>query len=274
MTIEVSLTWEGALPLLLNKLSEEDFMVLRGPLESGRQSPGSLSGVLVLSLFLQPIMFFVTYVVAADSTMFPNKDIMFTIHLWITAIIMLISIIYAIPTVYRKSQKIQYLISIVVSQNLFGVFLYLSALFLIGGEGEVSEKSLLNFTYVTLLFGLLIFIATSIRFYILLHKGHYRKGSKKDELRERFETKSHLPMVIIGSTGLVYIIQFLVRTLEIDDFNMMIVIVLGPLLFFTMIFVLPEQLVILYCKFRFDSFNYSEKGKLKPFNKHQKGAKK
>ena len=39
-----------------------------------------------------------------------------------------------------------------------------------------------------LLFGVLIFIATSIRFYILLQRGHFRIGSKKDELRERFDT--------------------------------------------------------------------------------------
>lgn len=29
-----------------------------------------------------------------------------------------------------------------------------------------------------------------------------------------------------------------------------------------MIFVLPEQLVLLYCKFRFESFNYNEDGNL------------
>ena len=81
-------------------------------------------------------------------------------------------------------------------------------------------------------------------------------------------------MVIIGSTGLVYILQYLVRTLGLDDFNVMTVIVIGALLFFTMLFVLPEQLVMLYCKFRFDSFNYSKKGKLKPFNKQRKGARK
>ena len=60
--------------------------------------------------------------------------------------------------------------------------LYISALFLIGGQSGVTEKSLLDFTYVTLLLGLVIFIVTSICFYILLHKGHYRRGSRIDEL--------------------------------------------------------------------------------------------
>ena len=257
---------------MFKKLSEEDFMVLRAPLESGRQSPGSLAGIFLLSLFLQPLMLFITYIVAADSTIFPNKDSMLIIHLWITSILMFMSIIYAIPTVYRKGQKMQYFLSIVVSQNLFGVSLYLSALFLIGGEREMTERSLLNFTYTTLLFGLLILIATSIRFYILLRKGHYRKGSKKDELRGKFETKSYLPIIIVASTGLVFIIQYLVTMFDLADIETMIMVVLGMLIFFTMLFVLPEQLVILYCKFRFDSFNYSKKGKLKPFNNKRKGA--
>ena len=43
---------------MLEKLTEEDFMVLRGPLESGRQGPGSLGGMLLLSIFLQIPMFF------------------------------------------------------------------------------------------------------------------------------------------------------------------------------------------------------------------------
>ncbi len=39
------------------KLKEEDFAVLRGPLESGRQSPSSLGAMFILSLFLHPLFF-------------------------------------------------------------------------------------------------------------------------------------------------------------------------------------------------------------------------
>ena len=259
---------------MLKKLTEEDLAVLRGPLESGRQSPEALSGVLILFLFLQPLMFFLTHVVLGDSSKYPNKDEIFTIHLWITAIFMFMSIIYVFPNVYNKSQKIQYLLVALVSQNVAAACLYLGALFLIGKVDGITAEKLLDFTYITLLFGLLIFIVTFIRFYILLRKGHYQKGSKKDELREKFETKSYLPTIIVASTGLVFIIQYLVRTFDLADIESMIMVILGMLIFFTMLFVLPEQLVILYCKFRFDSFNYSKKGKLKPFNKQRKRVKK
>ncbi|MEI3613002.1 hypothetical protein [Pseudogracilibacillus sp. SO30301A] len=45
----------------LNNLDEQDFAVLRGPFESGRQSPKSLGGTLVLSIFFQVLLFFLIY---------------------------------------------------------------------------------------------------------------------------------------------------------------------------------------------------------------------
>ncbi|MET3655427.1 hypothetical protein [Sporosarcina psychrophila] len=61
----------------------------------------------------------------------------------------------------------------------------------------------------------MLFVATVIRFSVLLKRGKYQKGSKRDELRAKFETKTYIPAVIIGSTGLVFIIQFTVRTLNL-----------------------------------------------------------
>src|SRR5690606_28768271 len=123
-----------------------------------------------------------------------------------------LSIICAIPGVYKKYQKMQYLISILISQNIFGVFFYLIAIFFIS-EQIKTESSLMSFTIITLIIGLLIFIVTCIRFYILLRKGEYKKGSTRDQLRSNLESKikSFLPMIIIGSIGIVYIIQLLVR---------------------------------------------------------------
>ena len=115
--------------------------------------------------------------------------------------------------------------------------------------------------------GVLVFLITCIRFYILLKKGKYQRGTNKENQRRYFEKKSLMPMAIVGGLGVVYIIQFAARN-GYTDINDLVFILLGPLLFYVMIFVLPEQLVLLYCKFRFDSFNYSfEKdpdGVLKP----------
>ncbi|GIP62325.1 hypothetical protein J32TS6_08800 [Virgibacillus pantothenticus] len=185
---------------LLDELQEEDFAVLRGPFESGRQSPKNLAIALVLSTFIQPLMFFLTYVVAADTTIYPYKDFIMDIHFWITILLVVFSIFFAIPKVYLKNQKIQYLLIILVSQNVGAFFMYLISLFLLGSERlslEVTEDSLISFTLTTLLLGLLVFIITCVRFYFLLKKGHYNAGTKKDKLRSKLEGKSYLPTAII-----------------------------------------------------------------------------
>ncbi|MEB5454496.1 hypothetical protein [Virgibacillus pantothenticus] len=69
---------------LLDQLQEEDFAVLRKPLESGRQGPNNLGSKLLLAAFLQTLTFFVTYVVVADQSYYPFKKYIFIIHLIIT----------------------------------------------------------------------------------------------------------------------------------------------------------------------------------------------
>jgi|SRR5690625_51261 len=251
----------------LNKLDEQDFAVLRGPLESGRQGPKSLGGILILSVFLQILLFFLTYVVAADNTKFPFKDILFYIHLVGTAILILFSILYSIPFLYNKRQKTQYLISILVSQN-FGMMFFISSLFLIGSDRlfTIEQSRLIQTVFIMFGLGILIFIVTFIRFYKLLSKGEYRLGSKKAQLRTRFEAKSLVPFAIIAGTGISLLLQYIFKNMISFDGNTMMLILLGPLLFYTMLFVLPEQLVILYCKTRFDSFNFDNDGNLNPFS--------
>lgn len=248
---------------MATQLTEDDFEVLRAPLESGRQRPSALAGILVLCAFLQALLFALEYFVAGDSTVYPYKDEILTVHLWFTVGLIVLSLIYSIPAIYNRSGRIQYLLSILVSQNLFSLCLFISALFLIGKDGERdSSESLLNFTYITLAIGLLIFIVTFIRFYMLLKKGEYRKGSEKGEIRAKFEAKSYIPMASIAGLGLVFVIQYIARNSAINDINIMVVIVIGIGLFFIMLFILPEQLVILYCKYRFKSFNFDERGYL------------
>lgn len=159
---------------MVTKLSEEDFEVLRGPLESGRQSPSALAGILILAIFLQALLFSIEYFVVGRYSVYPYKDNILIVHFWILVILTVISLIYAIPIVYKKSERIQYLLSILVSQNLFSITVLITVLFTVGYEGEgegVSEDSLILFTYIILGVGLVIFIATFIRFYILLRKG-------------------------------------------------------------------------------------------------------
>ncbi|MCM3356676.1 MULTISPECIES: ABC transporter ATPase [unclassified Psychrobacillus] len=251
----------------MGRLREEDFEVLRGPLESGRQSPGSLGAILFITVFLQALVFLLEYFMVGPNTVFPYKEKIIEIHLYFTVALIILSLVFAIPIVYRKFDRIQYLVSILVSQNLLSFSLFICALFLIGEDtgGEVvSAEKLLKVTYLILSCGFLVFFATCIRFYILLKKGHYRKGSKKDQIRGQLEKNTTLlifPAVVFGLI-IVLIMQYVVRVMPEFNIDSVLIITIGIGLFFVMLFVLPEQLVILYCKYKYKSFNFNERGYL------------
>src|SRR5690625_4495046 len=95
-------------------------------------------------------------------------------------------------------------------------------------------------------------------------RGWYRANSKKGRLRSRIESKTIVPTAIIVGTSLSLLVQSVFKNLFIFDGNVMMFVIGGPLLFFTMLFILPEQLVILYCKYRFESFNFDKDGQLIP----------
>ncbi|WP_163581068.1 hypothetical protein [Gracilibacillus saliphilus] len=255
--------------MFLDNLREEDFGVLRGSLESGRQSPQSFSGMLILGIFLQALMFFLVYVVLGYDSNYPYQNSILFIHLTITILIIIMSAIFSVPTVYKKMEKFQYFVSIVVSQNLFGVYSYLITLFTLG-HSNASTRSLLFATLITFTLGCLIFIMTFVRFYRLLKQGEYRKGSKKDKNRMYFEKKSLVPYAVVGGLGIFYLIQFISKNLRSIEFDSIFMGTLGLIIFFTMLFVLPEQLVILYCKKRFKSFNFNKEGNIYPMGSGEK----
>ncbi|WP_080874122.1 hypothetical protein [Oceanobacillus timonensis] len=257
---------------MLNKLSEDYFASLRGPLESGRQRPESLSAMLILAIFLQALFLFLEFYIGRYSS-FPHIQDIFKIHLSISCILAVLSIIYVIPYIRIRNQKFQYTLSIFVSQNLFGVSAYVLLLTILGTEESnvnIGRGSLLTFTYTSLILAFLIFTVTFIRFFILLSKGYYKKGAKKGETRQKYEKKTYLPLAVISSVGLLFITQFLIRNYGLENMDVLIMIMIAIVIFYTMLFVLPEQLVILYCKYRFDSFNYDEDGNLKPMGNDRK----
>ncbi|APH03504.1 hypothetical protein [Bacillus weihaiensis] len=247
---------------MLKQLTAKDFAVLRIPLESGRQSPNSLGGILFLGCFLQWLLYYITYFRAASYTTYPHVDKIHDYHFMITLVITVLSLLFCIPFVYKKYDQYQYMLSIVVSQNLFGLFPYLCGMFFIGEGPNATTKMMITFTYISLTIAIVLFIATSVRFYILLKKGKYREGSTRGIIQSKVEATSYLPFAIIGGLGLFYILQYMIKSGALASFEHFIMTLLFLLIFYAMIFVLPEQLVILYCKFRFKSFTFSERGYL------------
>lgn len=246
---------------MLNSYKEKDFAALRGPLESRRQSPSNLAFILLLCVLLQPLTFLLTNYVLGDETKFSLAVEIKLSHMVLTIILMIFSIVFAIPKVYVKYERGQYLISILVIQNLFTIFGGVGSLYCFGRAFDAEAGALNRFAAITLIVGLLIFILTSIRFNNLLKHGKYRRGGKKDLLRKRFEGKSFTAIAIIAGLGIFYTIQaVLTAGTYLIDWDMVFGVIIGQLIFYAMLFVLPEQLVILYCKYRFKSSNFNEDG--------------
>ncbi|WP_153463060.1 hypothetical protein [Sediminibacillus terrae] len=248
---------------MFNTLREVDFAGLRGPFKSGRQSPTTLGAVLLFAVCLQALLLYLEYFVGQYS-IYPNKELILKVHLWACCIIAFFSVIYSIPLVFYRSQKIQYLLSIIVSQNLFGVSAYILGIMVLGTETENSQASLITFTFITFVIGVLVFSITNIRLLLLLIGGKYKIGFTKYNQRNKLENNSFTSLILISGVGILFILQYLVRNIDWADIETIFMVTLAVVLFYAMLFVLPEQLVILYCKYRFDSFNYEQNGRLKP----------
>jgi len=238
------------------------YSALRKPLESGRQSPQSLAGNMMLAAFLQAGLFAAEYYIVGYPSRHPWKDQILAVHFWFTAILIFLSLLYSIPAVYRKSEKVQYLVSILVSQNLFGFTFYLCALFVATEGTGVSESSMVTFTLVSLLTGLLVFLLVFIRLMLKIWRGDYRENARQDMLRETFEYKSYIPAATAAGLGIFFILQYVIRQNGWTELGSLVFLVIGFGLFYAMMFVLPEQLVIFYCKLRYRNFNFEGRDSL------------
>lgn len=248
----------------LDHLSEEDFAVLRGPLESGRQSPNSLAGTLLLAPFLLIVILgLANAFVFTDRLELPHTVVVVICLICdlLGLIIIILSIIFSFKKIYQKRQRAQYLLSVVVVQTIIG-FLYLVMLYYLFDDVQfhhtykVSTTSMALFSIGTFLIGIFLFIVAFIRFLRLLKQGQFRKNTKRDQLRGKLE-KQMKQYTIYGAVSVSSVFLTGIKVMNVD-FEVMIAVSIGVSLFYIMMFILPEQLVIWYCKGRFKSFNFDE----------------
>ena len=239
-------------------INEKDFEVLRNSL-ANRQSPKGLSSALLFSIPLLWLMYYVVFHVAGEATIFPYIERMREGAFWFISILSITLFLFSFKLIYNRFHKTQYALSIVFSQLLFGVSPYMVVLFLMGEQNNITQESLLAFTNITLIFGLLIFVISIIRFIVLIRKGSYRAGTKKDHARAKMERTSYIGVAVMTGLSIFYTLQYLIR--NSGGFGVLLedglILLLGLVLYYVMLFILPEQLVILYCKYRFKSFNFS-----------------
>ncbi len=266
--IKTSSRWEWASNLhkriFHSRLVEEDFELIRESAVNS-QTPNVLGGILPCVLPLIWFMYFLVFVVAGDVTgditLYPFFLLIMKICSVLLTGLSLLIIIFSIKSVYIRFQKMQYLISIFATHFIFGLSPYLMALFRLGKSNNTTEALLMKITVVSLSSGIVIFIATWICIYVLLHNGQFRKETKRGLQKGSLFKFINFVVVIILIATVGFTMQMIFRIIASLELNEIIVIILGFILFNVMSYVLSIQLFVLYCKIRFISFNYQSNGR-------------
>lgn len=71
-------------------------------------------------------------------------------------------------------------------------------------------------------------------------------------------------MIIGLEIAAVFIMIFIISNFDLKGIDSLFMCTMFILISYVMLYVLVEQLLILYCKFRFDSFNFEQTGRIKP----------
>lgn len=257
-----------------HRLPEDDFSALRRRFELHQQSPRVLGKALVGSTIALAIFGFFSIIILTDGWDHPLLDRIFLIHAVITGIQMALSLIYGIPHVNRVSQKMQYVI-VMNTLLLIGISFYMVPLYVVADEVlfgynallyDVTAETFIRFIQLSLLLGFFIMIVGFIRFNYLLKHGKFRKGSHLDLKRQTTEESptDYIRAILIIVVGIVVIAQAIMRYLKVDDPSRILVASFGILAFYFVLYKLPDQLCILYCKWRFKSFNFDKEGNIYP----------
>jgi len=249
----------------LDKLSEEDFAVLKGPLESGRQSPESLAGNLLIAPFLIGVLLLIANMFVFVDRIEPAHPVVIILCLLydgMALILILLSLQFGVKKVYKNRQSTQYLIVILLSQFMFGGSGYWIGMYMIFDSQQfhhsiaVGNLKLVIFIISSLVVGVILFIFSFIRFLKKLEEGKFRKNTKRDKIRSQLEenTMNFEKFAIVFGVSFTLIITSLFTMLGVHDIEVLFVASIGVTLFYVMQFILPEQIVIWYCIRRFKSY--------------------
>src|SRR5699024_6211044 len=114
--------------------------------------------------------------------------------------------------------------------------------------------------------GVMIIIVGFLRFNYLLTNGKFREGSDLDLKRQTTEESAtdYIRAILIIVVGIGIIALTMVKYLEVAQLDRLLIASFGILVFYYVLYKLPVQLCILYCKRRFKSFNFDTEGNIYP----------
>lgn len=272
---ETILLWKGFLMFKrYNELSEDYFSALRRRFELHQQSPRALGRALVGSSIAHAFFCLFSIFILTDGWDHPLVTRIFLIHVVVTSVQFYFSLFYSIPYVNRMRQKMQYFF-VITTLLLIGISFYLIPLYIVADEVlfgyhshsyYVTEETFIRFIQLSLIVGVMIMIVGFLRFNYLLTNGKFREGSDLDLKRQTTEESAtdYIRTILIIVVGIGIIALTMAKYLEVAQLDRLLIASFGILVFYYVLYKLPVQLCILYCKRRFKSFNFDAEGNIYP----------
>lgn len=261
----------------LDQLSEKDFLFFRIPHESGRQSPKNMKHILITSSIITILLLGLLNVFVFIDRFDPPHQVIVIISLIYNVVgvsLIGLAIAFSFKKIYQKRQKFQYLLVALFINLVYGPFFYIIGLYILTDPTQfhhrmgISASNLILLITVTLLIGLGIFVYSYVHTMKLLQQGKFRKGTeryKKQQTNERNEPNTYIGSVAALLSGTLGNGIYLTRRYgENMPDDIVIFIMFGAAAIYVLMLLLPRQLVILYCKGRFKSFQFNDENELNP----------
>ncbi|MEI3613190.1 hypothetical protein [Pseudogracilibacillus sp. SO30301A] len=254
----------------LDQFTEMDLGLFRSSFESGRQAPKSAARWLWVNVITQVIMCLILLRAAIDAERLVafKQGMMKTVFLF-TIVIIILSIIYSIPYFYKKQEHIQYrILSLGLGNNVISIP-YFCGIFMLMQENNIPD-------FIYFLVAVSLILLGVGMFFMIVHKtskaiktGYFSRHSNQSNYDETVQKDkafiSNLPGLIFGGAGLLLIIGTSIPYLKTADGEAIFMAMLAIICYFFGIHIITMNLIAIYCKERFRSFNFPEEGHLYPW---------
>ncbi|MFX3616594.1 MAG: hypothetical protein ACE3JK_03645 [Sporolactobacillus sp.] len=239
---------------LFDKFQESDFAMFKNGLVSGRLNPVRL-GKFLLGVDLGSALFIFGEQLALTSIhgSFYQSWISLINGQWYSllalAIVSLLFLLKKVSVTFQKSS----LVLLILSYSELMVSLSYATLFVWRDENAALPFNFLFFLYMLII--VLTFVLSLIRSYFLLKKGEFRKEGRGFFHKQYSEGISRFSAILPFSAGGVLLSIIASKYWGQDALTILVVIAgfIGSLVVFGVGII--EFLFVIYCKFRFKSFN-------------------
>lgn len=244
--------------------------MLRAPLESGRQAPGMFAlALLTFGIIIQLLMGLIVYV-AADPTVYPGYfkiPVLISLYTFI-GILILLGILFSIPYIYKRHGVKQYILGSIVLLNSVSIMPFFCSIFFLSQNESITFYRYIWIAFILLLLGMGNYLVAKVFLLKKVQKGKFKANLESDTyqeaVREDGEIFSKMVPLFFGLVGSLMIIG------NTDLSEKSLAGIMFTLSYFFGIHLYAQSKLLIYCKRRFKSFNFTKDGELYPWSSGDK----